>query len=99
MESNVRSGKDHMRGPRSGKRGGNVRMRVERMAESVDGMLAESGHDTKEAVGKSEGKESASVCGCNANNGAASARTLNCNNGLGSGFSFYSGAFAVLLGV
>lgn len=56
MESNVRSGRDHMREPRPGKRGGNVRMRVERMAESVDGMLAESGHDTKEAVGKSEGK-------------------------------------------
>ena len=57
MESNVRSGRDHMREPRPGKRGGNVRMRVERMAESVDVMLAESGHDTKEAVGKSEGKE------------------------------------------
>lgn len=98
MESNVRSGRDHMREPRPGKRGGNVRMRVERMAESVDGMLAESGHDTKEAVGKSEGKESASVCGCNANNGNASARTLNCNNGLGNGNSNYSGAFAVISG-
>lgn len=45
--------------------------------------------------GKNEGKETALVSGCNANNGNASVRSANCNNAVSNGNDNYAGAFAV----
>lgn len=72
-----------------------MRAVVERMEKDMVGVSAESTNAVSVAVRKSEGKESVSAVGCNANNGNPSSRTVNCNNGLGNGNSNYSGAFAV----
>ena len=50
----------------------------------------------RDTMGKSEGKESASAAGCNANNDIPSPRTLNANNGMANDNSNYAGAFAVI---
>lgn len=72
-------------------------MRAERMGETVLAVSAEpQGAGAVEAVRGNEGREKASDCGCNANNGNASMRTLNCNNAASNGNDNYAGAFAVI---
>lgn len=66
------------------------------MVENGCVATAEPTDTTRDAMGKSEGKESASVVGCYANNDIPSVRTLNANNGLGNDNSNYAGAFAVI---
>ena len=64
--------------------------------ESISGYVGMVCEDAP-VVSESEGEENGSVCGCNANNGRASVRSVLGRNYAGDSYSYYAGAFAVLL--